>query len=191
MRSKCEKTCGVDRAGGNATYTSKMAVVEFVDALGTWVEETLLKLIRHPFFSIMADECTNVTTIEELTICCHWVESGVPEENFIEILPLKKANDESIYSALVKYGREKNIQLGVFIGMGYDADATSSGLEFVCNQISTYNLSGHTWHASVYNLQAPQTSPSASIERTALSISSISIQKHNMYGNFYYILDDF
>ena len=27
------------RAGGNATYTSKMAVVEFVNALGTWVEE--------------------------------------------------------------------------------------------------------------------------------------------------------
>ena len=83
-------------------------------------------------------------TIEELTICCHWVESGAPEENIIEILPLKKAHDESIYSALVEYGREKNIQLGVFIGMGYDADATSSGLEFVCNQISTYNLSGHT-----------------------------------------------
>ena len=28
----------LDRAGGNATYTSKMAVVELVNALGTWVE---------------------------------------------------------------------------------------------------------------------------------------------------------
>ena len=46
------------------------------------MEESLLKRhhIRHPFFSIMADESTDVTTIEELTICCHWVESGVPEE---------------------------------------------------------------------------------------------------------------
>ena len=50
--------------------------------------------IRHPFFSIMADECTDVTTIEELTICCHSVENGVPEEHFIEILLLKKANAE-------------------------------------------------------------------------------------------------
>ena len=49
--------------------------------------------IRHLFFSIMADECTDVTTIEELTICCRWVESVVPEENFIEILPLKKAKE--------------------------------------------------------------------------------------------------
>ena len=55
----------------------------------------------------MADECTDVTTIEELTICCHWVESGVPEEHFIETLRLKKANAESIYSTLVEYYREK------------------------------------------------------------------------------------
>ena len=33
----------------------------------------------------------------------------VPEEHFIEILPLKKANAESIYSALVENCRERNI----------------------------------------------------------------------------------
>ena len=75
----------------------------------------------------MAGECTDVTTTEELTICCRWVERGVPEEHFIEILPLKKANAESIYSALVEYCREKNIQLGRLIGMGFDGAATFSG----------------------------------------------------------------
>ena len=60
----------------------------------------------------MADEFTDVTTIEELTSCCRVVESDVPEEHFIEILPLKKVNAESIYSALGKCCREKNIQLG-------------------------------------------------------------------------------
>ena len=57
------------------------------------MEESLLKRLHkaHLFFSIMADECTDVTTIELLTICCRWLESGVPEEHFIEILPLKKA----------------------------------------------------------------------------------------------------
>ena len=39
------------RVGGNAMYASKMAVVEFVNALGTWVEESLLKwLHKAPFF---------------------------------------------------------------------------------------------------------------------------------------------
>ena len=69
-------------------YTSKMAVVEFVNVLGTWAEVSLLKhLHKAAFFSIMADECTDVTTIEELTICCRWVASGVPEEHFIEFYP--------------------------------------------------------------------------------------------------------
>ena len=69
-----------------------MAVVEFVNALGTWVEESLLKRFhKAPFFSIMADECTDVTAIEELTIC-YRVESGVPKEHFIEITCSNLAN---------------------------------------------------------------------------------------------------
>ena len=56
-----------------------------------------------------------------------WVESGVPELHCIEILLTKKANAESIYSALVKYCREKNIQLGSHRGMRFDGASTFSG----------------------------------------------------------------
>ena len=59
------------KPGGDATSTSKMAVAEFVNALGTRVEESLLKWLHKAFFlSIMAEEWTDVTTIEEQTICC-------------------------------------------------------------------------------------------------------------------------
>ena len=75
--------------------------------------------IRHPFLASWLMN-TLMSQPEELTICCHWVESGVTEEHFIEILPLKKATAKSIYFALVKYCREKNIQLGRLIGMGFD-----------------------------------------------------------------------
>ena len=33
----------------------------------------------------MADECTDVTTIEELSVFCRWVEDGQPVEHFLEI----------------------------------------------------------------------------------------------------------
>ena len=65
-----------------------MAVVEFVNALGTWVEESLLKRLYKAHFLASWLMNADVTTIEELTICCHWEESGIPEEQFIEILPL-------------------------------------------------------------------------------------------------------
>ena len=81
------------------------------------MEESLLKQLHKAlFFSRVADECTDVTTIEELTICCRWVENGGPEEHFIEILPLKKANAGSI-SMQVELCKENNIQLGRLIGM--------------------------------------------------------------------------
>ena len=44
-----------------------------------------------------------------------------------EILPLKKANAERIYSALVGHCREKSIQLGRLIGMRFDGAVTFSG----------------------------------------------------------------
>lgn len=55
----------MDRTGRNAVYTSHVAIV----ALGKWVEESLLKRLRQAScFSIMADECTDVATIEEMSV---------------------------------------------------------------------------------------------------------------------------
>ena len=59
------------------------------------VDEFQLKLLhKAPFFSLMADECTDITTIEELSVFCRWVEDGELVEHFFFFffLPLKKAN---------------------------------------------------------------------------------------------------
>ena len=78
----------LERTGKNASYTSKIAVVEYIDAVGLWAEEYLLKRLHQAScFSLMADECTDVT-VEELVIFCRWVEDGVPVEHFLEIVSL-------------------------------------------------------------------------------------------------------
>ena len=118
----------LESAGKNAMYTSRIAVTEFIEALGTWVEESLLKhLHQAPFYSIMADECTDVSTVEELSLFCRWIENGEPTEHFIDLLPMKRTDAESIYSALVECLKSKNIQLSNLIGMGFDGAATLSG----------------------------------------------------------------
>ena len=118
----------VDKAGKNAQYTSKDAVVEFVEALGTWVDESLLARLQNTrHFSLLADECTNITTIEELSVACRWVENGRPVEHFIEIIPLKKADSKTIYETLVDCLKMKGVQISKLIGMGFDGAATFSG----------------------------------------------------------------
>ena len=117
----------LERTGKNASYTSKIAVVEFIKAVGSWAEESLLKRLHQAScFSLMADECTDVTTVEELSIFCRWVEDAVPVEHFLEILPLKSADAKTIYSTLVEFLKEKNIRISKLVGMGFDGAATFS-----------------------------------------------------------------
>ena len=118
----------LENAGRNARYTSHIAVVEFVEALGTWVEESLLqRLKKASYYSIMADECTDITTVEELSVFCRWEQDGLPVEHFLEIVHLQKADAESIHLALVECLKQKNLQVGRIVGMGFDGAATFSG----------------------------------------------------------------
>ena len=92
----------VRKAAKNASYTSTDAVTDFVEAIGVWVDELQVnRVCNAPFFSLMAEECVDVANIEELSLYCRWVENGVPVEHFMEILPLKKTNAQSIYSVLL------------------------------------------------------------------------------------------
>ena len=75
----------------------------------------------------MADECTDIATIEELSIFCHRVENGSPVEHFMEILPLKKADAESIYSVLIDWLNKKNVQCHKLVGIKFDGAATFAG----------------------------------------------------------------
>lgn len=84
----------LEEAGRYANYTSKSGVFEFLVPLGTWVEESLLeRLGQATFYSVMADECTDATTTEELFFVCLWVEAGAPLEHFIDIVLLNKADE--------------------------------------------------------------------------------------------------
>ena len=55
----------------------------------------------------MADECTDVSIIEELSIYCHWIENGEDSEHFIEIVPLKNADAENIHLQLMDCLKKK------------------------------------------------------------------------------------
>ena len=48
-----------------------------------------------------------MTTVEELSIFCRWVEDGIPVEHFLEIIPLKSADAKTIYFTLVEFLKEK------------------------------------------------------------------------------------
>ena len=102
-------------------------MADFIKALGTWVEESILKrLQKASVFSVVADECSDITAVEELSVFCLWEEDGTPVECFGHCA-LKKADAESIYLALVKCIKDKSFQVGNLVEMGFDGAATFSG----------------------------------------------------------------
>ncbi len=68
-----------------------------------------------------------MATMEEMSTYCRWIENGLPVEHFIDIVPLKGTDTESIYSALVSTLKQKNIQSSSMNGMGFDGAVLFSG----------------------------------------------------------------
>ena len=73
------------------------------------------------FFSVMAAECTDIATVEELRHFSLWVENGSPVEQFMGILPLKKAMLN--LSVLQRWLKKKHLQCHKLVGMGVDGAA--------------------------------------------------------------------
>ena len=93
-----------------------------------WWSSFLKRLKKASVFCIMADECTDITAVEELSgFFCHCEEDGTPVKCFLDNVPLKKADAASIYLALVKCIKDQYLQVGNIVRMGYDGAATFSG----------------------------------------------------------------
>ena len=61
----------VEQEPSNAQYTSKFSSVSLIEAIDTWIQRRLMSSLKSsPFFSLLADECQDVSTQEELSICC-------------------------------------------------------------------------------------------------------------------------
>ena len=117
-----------ENAAINAKYCSPSTVIGFIEAISIWVEECLLNRLKKAlYYALMADECTDVSTLEELSIYCRWVENGLPVEHFIDIVPLRATDADSIFTAILECLKQKSIKLAPLVGMGFDEAAAFSG----------------------------------------------------------------
>lgn len=61
----------------NATYLSKFSTAEFMKSISFHFEENILVCLKSSeFYSIMADESTDVSSTEKLAICGRWLEDS-------------------------------------------------------------------------------------------------------------------
>ena len=73
---------------------------------------------------MLADECEDISTAEELSICCRWITNGKPEEHFVTLLHITATDSATISNAICSYLESKNLDYHKLVGQGYDGAAT-------------------------------------------------------------------
>ena len=84
-------------------------------------------LQESPYFSILADECQNISTQEELSICGRCLVNGKPEEHFLTVLCVRSKDAGTIAEALQSFLQQKQVDIRKLIGQRYDGTATFAG----------------------------------------------------------------
>lgn len=125
-------------AAYNAKYMSPDIQNELIELAGQEVLDTILERAKAAkFFSVMADECTDVANLEQMAICIRFAEeSNVISEEFIGFVALEKVDAASITRAILNKLAECNLDVKNLRGQGYDGASVMSGVKSgVCTRI--------------------------------------------------------
>lgn len=111
----------INEGPSNAQYTSTFSCRNLLAAISKWLDQKLVESLKSsPFFSLLADECEDVSTQEELSICCRWLVDGKPEEHFLSVLHIKALDAGTIAEALTTYMNSKHLDVSKLISQAYD-----------------------------------------------------------------------
>ena len=119
----------LDTAPRNSNYGSHVAISEYLDAISLWVQQGILRPLKEAaFYSILADELTDIATIDELSTCFRWFDSsGSQVDHFLGLVNLSACDAASIFAALKGFLADSNTDAGKLRGQGYDRVANFSG----------------------------------------------------------------
>ncbi|KAF0702443.1 52 kDa repressor of the inhibitor of the protein kinase-like, partial [Aphis craccivora] len=114
----------------NAMYTSPQIQNEIITIFGELIQSEIVKQIsKSSFFSVLADETTDISQIEQFSVCIRYLdeESMIVRENFLAFIPVQDVTGEGLANTLLETLKNLGLNLEKMRGQGYDGAATMSG----------------------------------------------------------------
>ena len=110
-------------------YTSGIMQNEMVKVMALrLLSEVAQNLQKAAFFTVMANETTYVSNVEQVVICLRWVSDDFEvREGFAGLYEVASTGAEIIYSAIIDMLQRLNLALSIVRGQCYDGAATMSG----------------------------------------------------------------
>lgn len=123
------------------------------------IKDKILDDVRSArWFSVMADECTDVSTLEQMSMCFRFVDEirrHQPEirEEFVGFVKLQKTDADTIYKEIMEFIRDCNLDVTNLRGQGYDGASVMAGnVTGVATQILRQQPKAMYCHCRAHNL---------------------------------------
>ncbi len=112
----------------NAQYTSKTIQNELIKVVGDEISGGILEEVRlAKFYSIIADEVTDASNSEVLSIVVRYVHDGQIREVFLDFLKVERITGRVLGEAILKWLRDHDISPHDMRGQCYDGASNMSG----------------------------------------------------------------
>ncbi|XP_022175945.1 52 kDa repressor of the inhibitor of the protein kinase-like [Myzus persicae] len=122
----------LETGAANAQYTSAKTQNKLIENCGQVITEQIVnKIIRVSFFSVMADETTDIGRLEQMSLCVRYIDpdNEVPtiREDFLNFVVDSDLSGSGLASVILENLKNHGIILEKMVGQGYDGAAAMSG----------------------------------------------------------------
>ncbi|XP_063623118.1 52 kDa repressor of the inhibitor of the protein kinase-like [Cydia splendana] len=114
----------------NASYISKSTQNDLIECCGELISNKIVnKIKKSKYFTIIADETTDVSICEQLAVCIRYfdVDTNEIQEDFLMFVEVVKLSGENIAHHILKALESLNLDITFCRGQAYDGGANMSG----------------------------------------------------------------
>lgn len=115
----------------NGMYTSWRIQNEILTTCNILILQHLVKNINAAkSFTILADETSDISKKEQLTLCIRYVNSGEKKlrEDFLQFVEVKNMSGKALADTILQNLQSLGIETKYIVGQGYDGAAAMSGM---------------------------------------------------------------
>ncbi|XP_063219757.1 52 kDa repressor of the inhibitor of the protein kinase-like isoform X1 [Bacillus rossius redtenbacheri] len=111
-------------------YTSPTVQNEIITIIGTTLQETIVnRALKANYFTVLADETSDVQRIEQFSLCIRYVDPEVTElrEDFLSFVPVYDVSGAGLANTIKKNLVSLGLDMNRLRGQGYDGASAMKG----------------------------------------------------------------
>lgn len=123
----------LDTCNVNSSYISPHIQNEIIETCGNLITSEIVKKINDSgSFSILADETTDISGVEQFTLCARYTEVKQDgkinlREDFLKFVPVHDTRGEALAQRIIEELKSLGVNLSFLKGQGYDGASAMSG----------------------------------------------------------------